>query len=194
MRKEVLAIGGSIVVVVAVLGALAWQQQGAQPPPPTATPPASATPASATAMPVTATPVPAPATPTTAPLPALTLPVLTPNATGPIDLGDGMAITLASGWVGALHPAPAALGLADPTGAPLLAAWQGADAYLAAPQRMTLIRTARAGMPLPAYLSDLAVMLATTPGIAVTAQQITCLLYTSPSPRDRTRSRMPSSA
>ena len=32
-------------------------------------------------------------------------------------------------------------------------------------------------------------------GIAVIAVQvITCLLYTSPSPRDRTRSRMPSSA
>ena len=28
----------------------------------------------------------------------------------------------------------------------------------------------------------------------IAAQRITCLLYTSPSPRDRTRSRMPSSA
>ena len=32
------------------------------------------------------------------------------------------------------------------------------------------------------------------PRIAATAKQIVCLLYTSPSPRDRTRSRMPSSA
>ena len=30
--------------------------------------------------------------------------------------------------------------------------------------------------------------------IGITDQAMTCLLYTSPSPRDRTRSRMPSSA
>ena len=33
-----------------------------------------------------------------------------------------------------------------------------------------------------------------TPGSFTTAGSGTCLLYTSPSPRDRTRSRMPSSA
>lgn len=175
MRKEVWAIGGSIIIVVAVLGALVWQQQGAQPPPSTAT----ATPLpSPTPAPVTETAVPTPATPTPTPLPASTLPAptlpaLTPVAAGLLDLGDGMTITLAPGWVGALHPAPAALGLADPNGAPLLAAWQGAEAYLDAPQRMTLIRAPRAGIPLPAYLTDLAAMVAATPGLAVAAQQIT---------------------
>ena len=185
MRKEVWVIGGSIVIVVAVLGALVWQQQGTLPPPPTvtATPLPSPTPAPATATPVTATPVPIQATPTTAPLPAPTLPVLAPNATGQIDLGDGMAITLAPGWVGARLPDPAALGLADASGAPFLAAWQGADAYLAAPQRMTLIRTPRSGIPLPAYLSDLAAMLAATPGLAVTTQQITDTLRSDGFPR-----------
>jgi hypothetical protein len=84
-----------------------------------------------------------------------------------------MAITLAPGWVGADQPDPAALGLADPNGAPLLAAWQCAAAYLDAPQRMTLIRTPRTGIPLSTYLPDLAAMLATTPGLTVTAQQIT---------------------
>ena len=33
-----------------------------------------------------------------------------------------------------------------------------------------------------------------TPGTATQGDDYTCLLYTSPSPRDRTRSRMPSSA
>ena len=34
----------------------------------------------------------------------------------------------------------------------------------------------------------------TAQALRVTPQTISCLLYTSPSPRDRTRSRMPSSA
>ena len=35
---------------------------------------------------------------------------------------------------------------------------------------------------------------ASAPGMSAYSQDICCLLYTSPSPRDRTRSRMPSSA
>ena len=39
-----------------------------------------------------------------------------------------------------------------------------------------------------------AAMLANQKGYNVFVSDISCLLYTSPSPRDRTRSRMPSSA
>ena len=59
-----------------------------------------------------------------------------------------------------------------------------------------LPRTAGWGYPEP-YTRDLMLSL---PGIIVTGNQKllessqSCLLYTSPSPRDRTRSRMPSSA
>ena len=37
-------------------------------------------------------------------------------------------------------------------------------------------------------------LVTTADGVRLTQQPIACLLYTSPSPRDRTRSRMPSSA
>ena len=170
MRTRVWAIVGSIVIVAAMLALLLWQQPGASPPPAaTVTPTSTPSVAPATSAP-TSTPIPPQAT---AAPPAPTLPALTPDVAGLLDLGDGGAITLAPGWVGALHPDPMALGLADPNGAPLLAAWQGAAAYSDAPQRMTLMRTPRAALALPTYLSDLAAMLAATPGIVVTAQQIT---------------------
>ena len=44
------------------------------------------------------------------------------------------------------------------------------------------------------YHSDLFLQLLEGPHLAVNRLYETCLLYTSPSPRDRTRSRMPSSA
>ena len=43
-------------------------------------------------------------------------------------------------------------------------------------------------------LSSADLSMAYTPGVARVCMAIHCLLYTSPSPRDRTRSRMPSSA
>ena len=67
------------------------------------------------------------------------------------------------------------------------------DGWLTDPQRMVPdndmpfdgIKDSRARADLLAFLKE-----ATKPG----AQQHTCLLYTSPSPRDRQKSRMPSSA
>ena len=44
------------------------------------------------------------------------------------------------------------------------------------------------------YRADWIALLALLPAAAHLAWQVACLLYTSPSPRDRTRSRMPSSA
>ena len=46
----------------------------------------------------------------------------------------------------------------------------------------------------PLYISDLTSPHPVTKLFVETAHGIGCLLYTSPSPRDRTRSRMPSSA
>ena len=46
----------------------------------------------------------------------------------------------------------------------------------------------------PAILDLLQLQAGATVGVAVTDGRLVCLLYTSPSPRDRTRSRMPSSA
>jgi hypothetical protein len=174
MRKTMWLVGAAG-VVVALLGVLLWQQMT---PPPSPAPTATATLAPPTDTAATATPVPppatiAPATVTTAPTAVPTLPPITPNTTGQIGLGAGATITLAPGWVGAQQPAPAALGFADPNGAPLLAAWYGADTYQAAPQRLTVIRTARAGIPLATYLSDLAAALAATPGLTITDQTVT---------------------
>ena len=50
------------------------------------------------------------------------------------------------------------------------------------------------GQPVWSYLYSKMIPFLTSAGIRVVAPDLPCLLYTSPSPRDRTRSRMPSSA
>ena len=53
---------------------------------------------------------------------------------------------------------------------------------------------ARSTWSVEAYYKARALVEATQPDIAYVHNLYTCLLYTSPSPRDRTRTRMPSSA
>ena len=57
-----------------------------------------------------------------------------------------------------------------------------------------IVRTAGAGRSRKELSRDLAYLLRLWKGIAKRIQTIPCLLYTSPSPRDATLSRMPSSA
>ena len=138
MQKQSWLFLGGVVVVIAMLGALLWQGPTAAPAPalvpalPSATTPVTAeVAAAATAHPVsTSTLTPRPATAAAAanatavvnatapatPRPFATLPPLTAIGTGRIDLGDGLAITLTTGWLGAPHPLPAALGFTDPNG------------------------------------------------------------------------------
>ena len=47
---------------------------------------------------------------------------------------------------------------------------------------------------LPDILSEIGMKVISRPGRGTRQYGVDCLLYTSPSPRDRTRSRMPSSA
>ena len=54
--------------------------------------------------------------------------------------------------------------------------------------------TKEAGFTLVEILLVLAILAVTTSVVILSIPQEACLLYTSPSPRDRTRSRMPSSA
>ena len=48
------------------------------------------------------------------------------------------------------------------------------------------------GMPHTHGITEIAIVMHN--GVEVTGKYVTCLLYTSPSPRDRQKSRMPSSA
>lgn len=163
-----MALGGAVVIGVLFF------QQGVNPPEATATPPAAtatatplpppATTAAATASPVAAATATAEPSPTSAPL--------LPDVSGAVDLGAGAAITLAPGWVGARQPAAAALGLSGRE-TPLLAAWQGADAFADAPLRLTILRAPRGGLPLATYLADLTALLAAAPAMQITGQVIT---------------------
>lgn len=176
MRRQTWLLMGGLVVVVAVMGALLWQPPGAGLPPLPLPPVTDALPTAPTgAAPATAPAAPA-TTPTAPPTPAPTLPPLLPTGAGVFELGDGLALTLAADWQGALQPAPAALGFADPNGVALLAAWQGAASYWDAPLRMTLVRTPRASISLPAYLDGLAATLGAAPGFVLLQQQITTTL------------------
>ena len=169
MRKTPWVLGAMALGGAVVIGVLFFQQ-GVNPPEATATPPPAATaaPTPAPLPPPAATASPA-APPTAAPAP----PPLLPEVSGAVDLGAGAAITLAPGWVGARQPAAAALGLAGGETTPLLAAWQGADAFADAPLRLTILRAPRGGLPLATYLADLAALVAAAPEVQLTGQAIT---------------------
>lgn len=169
MRKTPWVLGAMALGGAVVIGVLFFQQ-GVNPPEATATPPPAATaaPTPAPLPPPAATASPA-APPTAAPAP----PPLLPEVSGAVDLGAGAAITLAPGWVGARQPAAATLGLATGETTPLLAAWQGADAFADAPLRLTILRAPRGGLPLATYLADLAALVAAAPEVQLTGQAIT---------------------
>ena len=97
--------------------------------------------------------------------------VIVGASAAPTKLGFGVARNLAqSGYTGAIH-------FVNPRGGRLLER----------PVYATI-----ADVPDPV---DLAVLIVPAPAMPDTLDQVgRCLLYTSPSPRDRTRSRMPSSA
>lgn len=173
MRKTPWVLGAMALGGAVVIGVLFFQQ-GVNPPEATATPPPAATaaPTPAPLPPPAATASPA-APPTAAPAPSPAPPPLLPEVSGAVDLGAGAAITLAPGWVGARQPAAAALGLATGETTPLLAAWQGADAFADAPLRLTILRAPRGGLPLATYLADLAALVAAAPEVQLTGQAIT---------------------